>query len=279
MTFKTDGFLSPTMEEFRTSLREVPAYKLWLEFAEELNRLGWDMLEDHETPTTDNQRLIISVLFIRAHQSFQAAITLVERGMLADARVVLRSGVEGAMALNVLANDATFDMQLIEAHLHNQRRTARIVLNTPEYRSGYAATEIAQMETTIKDDTDKEAAAGREFRDITWATVAAKHCRDLYDLLYRSLSNDGTHTNINAIHRFLEFDGSSQLTGLRFGPNTRDMVDVLKMACLMFIWAADPFARAHALQFRPQIADKMRQFDGMPGEEPPDVSVLAHFDE
>ena len=74
MTFKTDGFLSPTMEEFRTSLREVPAYKLWLEFAEELNRLGWDMLEDHETPTTDNQRLIISVLFIRAHQSFQAAI-------------------------------------------------------------------------------------------------------------------------------------------------------------------------------------------------------------
>jgi hypothetical protein len=135
------------------------------------------------------------------------------------------------------------------------------------------------METTIKDVTDKEAAAGREFRDITWATVAAKHCRDLYDLLYRSLSNDGTHTNINAIHRFLEFDGSSQLTGLRFGPNTRDMVDVLKMACLMFIWAADPFARAHALQFRPQIADKMRQFDGMPGEEPPDVSVLAHFDE
>ena len=145
MTFKTDGFLSPTMEEFRTSLRKVPAYKLWLEFAEELNRLGWDMLEDHETPTTDNQRLIISVLFIRAHQSFQAAITLVERGMLADARVVVRSGVEGAMALNVLANDATFDMQLIEAHLHNQRRTARIVLNTPEYRSGYAATEIAQL--------------------------------------------------------------------------------------------------------------------------------------
>ena len=41
------------------------------------------------------------------------------------------------------------------------------------------------METTIKDVTDKEAAAGREFRDITWATVAAKHCRDLYDLLYQ----------------------------------------------------------------------------------------------
>jgi hypothetical protein len=185
--------------------------------------------------------------------------------MLADARVVLRSAVEGAVALNVLANDATFDRQLIEAHLHNQRKTARIVLNTPEYRSGYTAAEIAQMTATVKEVTDKEAATGREFRDVTWAALAAKHCRDLYELLYRSLSNDGTHTNINAIHRFLEFDGSSQLTGLRFGPNTRDMVEVLKMACLIFIWAADPFARAHALQFQPQIAEKMRRFDGMPG--------------
>src|ERR1700730_17033515 len=97
MTFKTDGFLSPTMEEFRTSLRVVPAYKLWLEFAEELNRLGWDMLEDHERPTTDNQLVVISVLFIRAHEAFRAAITLIEKGMLSDARAVLRGAVEGAI--------------------------------------------------------------------------------------------------------------------------------------------------------------------------------------
>jgi hypothetical protein len=279
MSFKTDGFLSPTMAGFTASLREVPAYKLWLEFAEDLNRLGWDMLENHERPTTDNQRLMISVLFIRAHQSFQAAIILVEKGMLADARVGLRSAVEGAIALNVLANDAAFDRQLIEAHLYNQRKTANVVLNTPEYRSTYSAADIALMEATVKEVTDKETAAGHEFRDIIWATVAAKHCKDLYDLLYRSLSNDGTHTNVNAIHRFLEFDASSRLTGLRFGPSTHDLVEVLRMACLMFIWAAEPFARAHASQFQPRIADGMRKFDGMPGEEPADVSVTARFED
>jgi hypothetical protein len=224
MSFKTDGFLSPTMEEFRTSLREVPAYKLWLEFAEELNRLAGDMLEDHETPTTDNQRLIISGLFIRAHQSLQAAITLIEKGMLTDARVVLRSAVEGAIALNALANDATFDVQIIQAHRYNQRKTARIVLNTPEYRSGQTATQIAQMEATIKEVTDEEAATGRKFGDVNWATVAAKHCPDLYNLLYRPLSNDGTHTNVNAIHRVLEFNESGQPTGLRVGPDTHDML-------------------------------------------------------
>jgi hypothetical protein len=147
----------------------------------------------------------------------QAAITLVEKGMLADARVVLRIAVEGAMALNVLANDVTFDRKLIEAHLYNQRKTARILLDTPEYLSGYTAAEIAQMETTIKEVTDKEAAASQEFRDVTWANVATRHCPDLYNLLYRSLSNDGTHTNVNAIHRFLEFDASSQPTAYGLG--------------------------------------------------------------
>jgi hypothetical protein len=47
----------------------------------------------------------------------------------------------------------------------------------------------------------------------------------------------------------------------------------------MFIWAADPFASVHAVQFQLQLAAKLRQFDGMAGEEPPDVSVLALFDE
>ncbi len=279
MTFKIDGFLSSTMQEFRASLRQIPAFKLWLTFAEELNRMGWDMLENHETPTTDNQRLITSVLFIRAHQSFQAALILIEKGMLADARGVLRSAVEGAIALNVLSNDTSFDTQLIEAHRHNQRKIAQIILKTPEYRSTHSAAQIAEIESMIKDISNEEAAAGRSFRSINWADVAAKYCRPLYDLLYRSLSDDGTHTNLNAIHRFLEFNGNGQLTGLRFGPNTSDLVGVVRIACLTFICAAEPFARVHALPFDQQIADQMNRFDGIPGEEPADVSVLAHFDD
>jgi hypothetical protein len=37
-------------------------------------------------------------------------------------------------------------------------------------------------------------------------------------LLYRQLSGDGTHTNINAVHRHFEFDAAGQLTGMNVGP-------------------------------------------------------------
>ena len=82
------------------------------------------MLRDRDVPRHDNQRLTIAILFIRAHKSFQSSLLLAERGLISDARVVLRSGVEGAIALNALANDATFLDMLIEAHYYNQRKTA-----------------------------------------------------------------------------------------------------------------------------------------------------------
>jgi hypothetical protein len=278
MSFDTDGFFSPTLERFRVSVREVPAYKLWFEFADGLNRLGLGMLQDHDVPRHDNQRVTIAALFVRAHQSFQAALLLAERGMLGDARVVLRSAVEGAIALNALANDAGFVDQLVTAHRFNQRKIARLTLNSPDYQSFYSPAEIAQMQATVREVDAEEAAAGKKFGDINWADVAVKHCKDLYELLYRQLSGDGTHTNINAVHRHMELDAAGQLTGFKVGPTTDDMIGVLKAACLMFLWAADPFARAaNQDSARAKIADAVQRFDALPMGEPADVTVTANF--
>jgi hypothetical protein len=43
MSFDTHGFFSPAIENFRSSIRQVPDYKLWFDFADGLNRLGLDM--------------------------------------------------------------------------------------------------------------------------------------------------------------------------------------------------------------------------------------------
>ncbi len=218
MTFDTHGFFSPGMERFRTSVRTVSEYKGWLEFAEGLNRLGLDMLEGLEIPLRNNQRLTIAALFVRAHKSFQAAIILAEIGLLGDARTVLRSAVEGAIALNALANDATFVERLINAHYHWQRKAARLLLGNPDYRATYSPEEIAAMEATVR-EVDAREATGSEIRDITWGDVAAKHCKDLYNTLYRLLSSDGTHTTINSIHRAAVYDAIGQIAGFKVGPD------------------------------------------------------------
>ncbi|MFI4998283.1 MAG: DUF5677 domain-containing protein [Reyranellales bacterium] len=283
VSFATDGFLSPTIDRFRTSMRKVPTYRQWFEFAEDLNRLGIDMQRDRDIPRNDNQKLTIAALFVRAHQSFQAALTLAERGMLGDARVVLRSAVEGAIALNALANDIGFLDQLTDAHYFNQRKIARLTLGSADYRSHYAPDQIAAMEATIKEvdaiDGERLARGQKKLADVTWADVAMKHCQDLYDLLYRQLSGDGTNTNINSMHRHMEYDSQGLFSGFKVGPSVSDMVEVLKAACLMFLWAADPFARANAEEFRPRIEAGVQRFGSMPFDEPPGVSVRQNFEQ
>jgi len=131
MTFRIDGFLSASMEEFSVSLRAVPEYRAWFEFAEGLYRLGLEWLEGTEPPRTDSQKLTITALFVRAHKSFAAALILLERGLVGDARSVLRSAVEGAIAMSALAKEPKFLDDLVEAHYFNLRKKARLVMNDP----------------------------------------------------------------------------------------------------------------------------------------------------
>ncbi len=265
------------MERLRASIKTVPTYKVWFDFADELNRLGLDMLRDREVPRDDKQRLTISVLFIRAHKSFQASLILTELGLVGDARVLLRSAVEGAIALNALANDPKFIDQLIEAHYFNQRKTARLVLTDTDYRASYSQQQIAEMQATVQDvDAREKAIAPRKFGDPNWNDVALKHCKDLYQTLYRLLSADGTHTTISAIHRHVAYDSHQQIKELKNGPDTSGLVETLKAACLTFLWAADPFVRAfEAHEFTGRLQEQLHRFNELPQDEPQNVSVVA----
>ncbi|MDE2228169.1 MAG: hypothetical protein KGL11_03900 [Alphaproteobacteria bacterium] len=197
--------------------------------------------------------------------------------VIGDARGALRRAVEGAIALNALANDAAFLDQLINAHYHYQRKQARLLLNNPDYRPTFSQAEIDAMEATVR-DIDAKAAAGAKIADINWADVAGVYCKDLYSTLYRLLSNDGTHTNINAIHREIIYGVAGQITGVKVGPDTSDMIETLKAACLMFLWAADPFARTfNQNDTRTRIQEALQRFEQLPGGEPRNVTVVSNF--
>ena len=151
MPFPTDGFLSPEHREFPAKLRSVPAYEAGFDFGAQLNRLGLSMLNGQDVPTKDNVRLTMAGLFVRAHKSLQAALALSGMGLVGDARAVLRTAVEGAIALNALADDPTFLDPLIDAKYVDIRKLARLVLNYPTYRDSYAPVQIADMEKAVSD--------------------------------------------------------------------------------------------------------------------------------
>jgi hypothetical protein len=229
------------------------------------------MIGDHGTPPlADNQRFTLAALFIRAHQSSQAALILAERGMIGDARAVLRSAVEGVIAMYGLAATPTFIDRLRDDYRLNQQKLARVVLDEPSFRELYASAEIAQMEAINREVAELRANSDKDKRPrgIIWDQVAAMHCPDLYKLLYRPLSIDGTHTNLDAINRHVQVDPGGRVTGLKGGPDAEGIVEVLKAATLIVLWAADPISRAFPMDgIDDRIQAYLRRFRELPGSE------------
>ena len=125
VTFERDGFFSPQAEAFRRHAREYPSFKPWFDYAFDLNRLGYEMLRTWGNPE-DKSVLALNTSFVRFHKSFQSIVILAERGLVPDARAVLRSAVECAIAIHALADDAGFWDQMVEAHHRDERKFARI---------------------------------------------------------------------------------------------------------------------------------------------------------
>ena len=241
VTFERDGFFSSQAEGFRLRTREMQPFKVWFDYALGLNRLGYEILRSWGT-LTGRDRIAVNASFVRVHKSFQSVIILAERGLVSDARAVLRSAVECAIAIQALAKDASFFEQMIEAHHRAERTFAR----------EFAAAPSAEKLAAIADADAYEASMGKELRVIHWEQVAKRHCpaplyRLLYQVLYRDLSSDGTHATINSLNRLLGVEENGQITAIKAAPDTNGLVEVLPHACLVFILSAEVCANVNGL--------------------------------
>jgi hypothetical protein len=271
MTFETEGFFSKEIDGFRQHVRTTEPFNKWFDYALGLVRIGFEMLGPLETALSDERQLYLNTAFVRVHQALQTALVLAERGLMLDARVVLRSGVEFAIAINALANDAGFVEQLKDAHYRSRRTLARVVKQYVARE--YTPEQLAHMDEAIAEADKREAAKGVdakgrkiELTDIKWEQVANAHSHELYQLLYRSMSADGTHATLDALQRFLVVDATGEIKALKVAPDTEGLLEALTGATLMFAWAAAPFAASNGLTTAVDtIQAKVQEFGTLPG--------------
>jgi len=250
------------VEVFRTAVRTSPRYKVWFEFADDLIRDGLGILADHEIHRDDNQQLLLSGLFVRAHQSFQAAVILGEKGIVPDARAIVRSAVETAIASIAVAADPTFIEQMIAADGKHKFTLARALLADPDYKDRYSPDDIKKMEQTIKSLEAVDKSSTRAPRAINWKEVADRYCKDLYMTLYRLLSSDGTHATIDVMDRYFEVGADGEIAAIKLGPDFKGLDDTVNAACLTYLWAAIPFASHFEYkEFRQRLDENVSHYN------------------
>ena len=111
MAFDDDGFLSPDHVAWTATTRAQ--FKEWFDLVESFNREAMKILFAIKPRQSINQQLVAASLYGRALQSFQGAVIMAERGMIADARSIVRSCAETAFAIGSLTVDDKFPIGIL----------------------------------------------------------------------------------------------------------------------------------------------------------------------
>src|SRR5258708_4800750 len=131
MAFEHEGFLSSELTDWTTATRAQ--FKDWFELVYNLNRDAMKLLSIKPEPD-QKREWVASLLYRRALQSFQGAVLMAERGMIADALTLARNCAATAIAIGGVAVGETFVDDLIEAHDTHHLSYANIIFNYPETR-------------------------------------------------------------------------------------------------------------------------------------------------
>lgn len=234
---QNQGFLSASLAVSIANLRRD--FAPWFGVAEGLNGLAMRALSNVTPATDSNQQVVAAALYGRALTSFQAALLLAERGMIADARTVVRAAAETVIVLSAVAKDAGVCDLLIDRHLWHHVKMRRAWLRDSQATAQMTPAEIAAVKETLADvETQFPQVKTLKADPLAIAVLAEKAgVMALYNTVFRSTSGDAAHTSLDALNRQIRIDASGDIAGMKFGPSGDDLSVTLSDAISVLSFA------------------------------------------
>lgn len=213
----------------------------WFDAAMSFNELGMRVLPKVNADQASSPQLIMApLLYGRTLTSFQSAYILTERGMISDARTVVRAAAETAIILAAVAKDASVCDRLLDRHYWHHCKLRAAWLNDPEASAHTTPQEMDAIKVAIKraNIEHPRTSKGDPIKLIDLAQMAGVTA--LYNTVYRTTSGDAAHTSLDALDRHCGADAQMDITGFKFGPDVADLPSTLSDAISVF---------GHALNF------------------------------
>ncbi len=227
MTFEANGFLAEDMTQWVSKVREE--FKPWFELVFDLNQMAMRILYKATPLQSSVQQLVGALIFARSIQSYQAAKLLAERGLLTDARTLVRSCAESAIALGGIAYDENFIDEIIDDYHKHRLSVANVMASDPEFSKGLTPEHLDGLKKISPEISAKYQLS--KPKSVKWDVVATRvGMSALYNTVYRGISGDAAHVTADALNRHIQADDQADIECLIFEPSSKDLEDTLSAA-------------------------------------------------
>lgn len=238
MPFKFEGFLDANQSSWIEKTRVT--HKPWFDLADRLNREGMALLHVVEPSKYSTKELTASLLYGRALQAFQGSILLSERGMITEARTLVRSCAESAIALGGVATKEGFVDELFEDYDKHCLCIANVILDDIDCRQNLTREQIEGWSKLANELKTKY--RPKKPKGIKWAMIAGKvGMTNLYITVYRIISGDAAHVAVAALHNHIKADAENNIECLTFSPSTTNLDDTLSKGIWAMLSAMEAF--------------------------------------
>jgi hypothetical protein len=205
----THGFLSEPLGEVRHAV-----HKRYTNYRNILMRLNEQCVAtQYELPikADDPRELLGATFFLRTIASSQAAVILLEHGLIAQAKAVLRSALESLFALAAIEAKPELALLLAQSQEANKRSLADKMLQWESDELKASRDGRITEEELLKLKSSK----AREF--TTWQLAEAAGMVEWYRSLYALLSQPA-HATVSDITAHLVTDKHGNITQLQSEP-------------------------------------------------------------
>lgn len=233
MELKLDGngFLGEPVEKWSCEFRKK--HRHLLNRCEQLNRDVHSLLFSIKVHTEDVREIIVTCLFMRTVEFYQAAILLFEKGMQTSAKGNVRSLLESVFILRAVAKCDKMLKAYIDNNEIQRLRTVNKMLNNPN------PDEVRQKEDLhkIKDEIKQKGIKPTNIKAFS------EHA-DMYDSWYEDICSlwlsPATHSSVRDLERSLLLNEQGSMSGLRSGPKDSQVDQLLAHAsyCLLLGFSA-----------------------------------------
>jgi len=252
MDFNEKGFLGTAIDAFLKSVQLQ--YARFFQLSYQINELAHATKFELQVHNRDPQEYLAATLFLRLLNGFEATVILGTKGLLFEAKVVLRSVIETLFILKLLCKEETFAFEYLGSSKVQSLKWMNIAHESqdPNFESlrQYATPEVMKA---LRKEIERHGLKKLEVEPI----ARRADLQHIYNAQYRLLSEQ-VHCLPISLDPFMVENQEGGLDSFDWGPKHEGLDFILFTNIQMLFTALVPVTKLFGLD----KSDELKKIDG-----------------
>jgi len=233
---ENSGFLSKDISKYKEHHRKKNEgiFNLCKELNEYAHATMWKIQISNEYLP----EILPACAYVRVLSNFQSIVILAEFGLLNEAKIVLRSLVEGMFLMVAITRNKDYSTKIIEQDTLERERTCKAIrrnIIAGIFKSEKPTIdEIEQQLKDIKREIEDKSIKKINKRDLS----IAANLESYYDTVYHLLSGT-VHINPRDLEQYLDLTEERKIKEIKWGPEEEEIEDILFTAVETLIFVLE----------------------------------------